>query len=151
MKTFVGRTNVKRRLECRGLTNPKNRLCKIVADVCKRAYVSPMPSSITTPTEFNVALRDDLHPDFFKALGDPVRLALVAYMAHLGKPSTVTEVSGCCGIDFSGVSRHLKILKDAGIVTSEKRGRKTYYSLEVLKVTKTLRGFSDLLERLSKK
>jgi len=88
-------------------------------------------------------------PDFFKALGDPVRLALVLYMAHLGKPSTVTEVSGCCGIDFSGVSRHLKILREAGIVTATKKGRKTYYALDTGKSKATLNRLAEILGNFS--
>ncbi|MCF6275410.1 MAG: metalloregulator ArsR/SmtB family transcription factor [Robiginitomaculum sp.] len=92
----------------------------------------------------NTGAFPQIDPNFFKALGDPVRLALVAYMAHLGKPSTVTEVAGCCGIDFSGVSRHLKILREAGIVTAEKRGRKTYYALDAPNANATLRKLSAI-------
>jgi len=91
----------------------------------------------------------DINPDFFKALGDPVRLALVAYMAHLGKPSTVTEVSGCCGIDFSGVSRHLKILRQAGIVTAQKQGRETYYALDAGATKATLDRLSKIIGNIS--
>jgi ArsR family transcriptional regulator, arsenate/arsenite/antimonite-responsive transcriptional repressor len=109
-----------------------------------------MASTISIPLGPDPTQFGELNPDFFKALGDPVRLALVAYLAHLGKPSTVTEVSGCCGVDFSGVSRHLKILREAGIVTAEKRGRKTYYALDADKITSSLHGLSDILEALSK-
>ena len=85
-------------------------------------------------------------PSFFKALGDPVRLALVGYLAQLRAPSTVTQVSGCCGIDFSGVSRHLKILRQADIVIAEKRGRETYYTLNRKQITLMLRSLSNLLD-----
>jgi len=110
----------------------------------------PMSNTISIPGSLDKDRLATLRPDFFKALGDPVRLALVTYLAHLGKPSTVTEVSGCCGIDFSGVSRHLKILKDANIVMAEKQGRKTYYTLNTDNVTMTLHGLSDMLDRLSR-
>jgi len=101
-----------------------------------------MNNTPSSPAASDARQFSQIDPDFFKALGDPVRLALVAYMAHLGKPSTVTEVSGCCGVDFSGVSRHLKILRQAGIVTAEKRGRKTYYVLDVDSVNTTLNKLS---------
>jgi DNA-binding transcriptional ArsR family regulator len=109
-----------------------------------------MAKSIPIPARLAPKKLDKLRPEFFKALGDPVRLAIVAHMAQQGEPSTVTAVSGCCGIDFSGVSRHLKILREAGIVKAEKRGRETFYSLQTGKITKTLRGLSDILERMAK-
>ncbi len=122
---------------------------QIVARFCKYLYIAIMTSTKTTPKNPNAARFAELDPDFFKALGDPVRLALVSYMAHLGKPSTVTEVSGCCGIDFSGVSRHLKILREARIVTATKQGRKTYYALDTQKSKATLNRLAEILGNIS--
>ncbi len=106
-------------------------------------------TSLTQPSPSTAPLTQ-VDPEFFKALGDPMRLALVGYMAQLGKPSSVTEVSSCCGIDFSGVSRHLKVLRDAGIVSAEKRGRETFYKLNVESLATTFRALSDMLEGLPK-
>jgi ArsR family transcriptional regulator len=35
------------------------------------------------------------------------------------------------GVDFSTISKHLAILKQAGVVASEKRGKQVYYRLKV--------------------
>jgi DNA-binding transcriptional ArsR family regulator len=66
----------------------------------------------------------------FRALSDPRRLAILSDLAKRDAPARVSDLTSCCGIDFSGVSRHLKILRDAGLVTSEKRGRETLYALQ---------------------
>ena len=108
-----------------------------------------MKNFISIPDHLTTKELDKIHPEFFKALGDPTRLALVSYLAEVGKPSTVTEVSSCCGIDFSGVSRHLKILREAGIVKVTKKGRQSFYSLETDKITNTLIGITEILKNLS--
>ncbi len=87
-----------------------------------------------------------LDPGFFKALCDPVRLALVARLAGSPTPLTVTDASSCCGTHFSGVSRHLAILKNAGLVEAEKRGREVYYSLKTKDLSQTLRQLADALD-----
>lgn len=87
-----------------------------------------------------------LSPGFFKALGDPNRVALLVHLAESGKEQTVTDVSCCCPIDISVVSRHLGVLRDAGILESQKRGREVYYSVRVDKLTTFLRNLADALE-----
>jgi len=98
------------------------------------------------PAACLTALADHLQADFFQALCDPVRLSLVAHLAASDRPLTVTEASECCGIHFSGVSRHLALLKRAGVVRAEKRGRETHYQLELSALVSTLRGVADALE-----
>lgn len=98
------------------------------------------------PAACRTALEDHLQADFFQALCDPVRLALVAHLAASGRPLTVTDASECCGIHFSGVSRHLAILKRAGIVQADKQGREVHYRLEMSALVSTLRGVADALE-----
>ncbi len=87
-----------------------------------------------------------MQPEFFQALCDPVRIALVAHLAASARPLTVTEASECCGIHFSGVSRHLGILRRAGVVRASKRGREVLYQLEVDSFAASLRGLADALE-----
>ncbi len=108
-----------------------------------------MPQDTDLPAEFMAALEDHLRADFFQALCDPMRLALVAHLAASDRPLTVTEASRCCGIHFSGVSRHLALLKRAGLVRAEKRGREMYYALEVSSVISSLRGVANALEACS--
>src|SRR5436189_4607195 len=62
-----------------------------------------------------------------KALGDPVRLQLVDVLRkHAGKVC-VCELVPLFELSQPTVSHHLKILRDAGIVDSERRGLWAYY------------------------
>ena len=66
----------------------------------------------------------------FAALADPVRLRLVSLLA-------TAEDGAVCACDLVGpvgrsqptVSHHLKVLAEAGLVTSEKRGRNVWYAV----------------------
>ena len=58
----------------------------------------------------------------------------------------MTEVSDCCGVHLSGVSRHLATLRDAGVIKAEKHGREVRYELDGERLTTTLRGLVDALE-----
>ncbi|NNL68138.1 MAG: helix-turn-helix transcriptional regulator, partial [Myxococcales bacterium] len=62
-------------------------------------------------------------------------------------PLTVTEASACCGIHFSGVSRHLTQLRRAGVVRAEKQGREVHYELEAGALVSTLRGVAGAIEQ----
>ncbi|KND42478.1 MULTISPECIES: ArsR/SmtB family transcription factor [Streptomyces] len=66
----------------------------------------------------------------FKALGDPVRLRLFSLVAsHAGGEACVCDISDV-GVSQPTVSHHLKKLKDAGLLTSERRGTWVYYRVE---------------------
>jgi DNA-binding transcriptional ArsR family regulator len=84
-------------------------------------------------------------------LCDPVRIALVGRLASAGRPLTVTDASSCCGIHFSGVSRHLAILLRAGVVKKQKQGREVFYELEAAKIAATMRGVADALDAASRR
>lgn len=63
----------------------------------------------------------------FKALGDPVRLRLFSQIAsHAGGEACVCDIQDV-GVSQPTVSHHLKKLRDAGLVTSERRGSWVYY------------------------
>lgn len=63
----------------------------------------------------------------FKALGHPSRLLMVSALRNGEK--CVCELQELVGDDISTVSKHLSILREAAVVTSEKRGTKIYYRL----------------------
>ncbi len=66
----------------------------------------------------------------FKALGDPVRLRLFSAVAsHESGEACVCDISDV-GVSQPTVSHHLKKLKDAGLLTSERRGTWVYYRVE---------------------
>ncbi|AWK12530.1 transcriptional regulator [Streptomyces spongiicola] len=66
----------------------------------------------------------------FKALGDPVRLRLFSSVAsHEGGEACVCDISDV-GVSQPTVSHHLKKLKEAGLLTSERRGTWVYYRVQ---------------------
>ena len=64
-----------------------------------------------------------------KALAHPTRLWMAEQLA--GGERCVCEFVDAVGVDFSTVSKHLAVLKKAGIVADEKRGKKVFYRLKV--------------------
>ena len=62
-----------------------------------------------------------------KALGDPIRLQLIDVLrTHAGRVC-VCELIPLFDVSQSTVSHHLKVLRDAGLVDSERRGLWAYY------------------------
>ncbi|MFQ5845127.1 MAG: ArsR/SmtB family transcription factor [Planctomycetota bacterium] len=92
------------------------------------------------------ALQRHLRLGLFRALSDPTRLAVVARLAAAAEPVTVTGVSECCGVHLSGVSRHLALLREAGLVEARKQGREVHYRLDCAALAESLRGLADALE-----
>jgi DNA-binding transcriptional ArsR family regulator len=70
-------------------------------------------------------LRRDGDP--FDALGDPNRRAIVELLGGGGR--TVREIAEALPISRPAVSRHLRLLKDAGLVIDEPRGTRRIYRL----------------------
>lgn len=104
-----------------------------------------MDHSNSLPEPCTQGLAEVMRPDLFKALCDPVRISIVANLASGPAEQTVGGLTRCCGIDFSGVSRHLKILKLADIVEAKKVGREMQYSLKTEQLAETLREIADSL------
>jgi SAM-dependent methyltransferase len=63
----------------------------------------------------------------YRLLGDEARLRLLRVLSR--ERLNVTELTGVLGLAQSGVSRHLGLLKDAGLVAEERDGGFTYYRL----------------------
>lgn len=64
----------------------------------------------------------------FSALGDATRLKVLAMLAE--KPRPVHDLAAAFAISRPAISRHLKVLKDAGLVVEEKKGRENLYALQ---------------------
>ena len=64
-----------------------------------------------------------------KAMAHPTRLFIVDQLFR--KEHCVCELAAMIGADVSTVSKHLSILKSAGIVEDQKRGLQVWYSLKV--------------------
>lgn len=95
----------------------------------------------------SIDFEEILDPAIFRALGDTTRLAVLGRLATTRGALTVTEVAGCCGVHLSGVSRHLKTLHDAGLVTAERQGREVRYRLRCEVLSGALRAVADALDR----
>ena len=65
--------------------------------------------------------------DPFDALGDPNRRAIVELLA--GRDQSVQQLADALPISRPAVSRHLRLLKEAGLVVEEPRGTRRIYRL----------------------
>lgn len=81
----------------------------------------------------------------FHALSDEARLEIVA--ALLGGERCVCDLMDVVGAAQSRLSYHLKVLKDAGLVTDRREGRWAYYTLERDAIVETEALLSSLRPR----
>ncbi|SEL97657.1 ArsR/SmtB family transcription factor [Streptacidiphilus jiangxiensis] len=64
----------------------------------------------------------------FKALSDPIRLRLLSLIASFeGGEACVCDLTGPFDVSQPTISHHLKVLREAGLVDSERRGTWVYY------------------------
>ncbi len=89
---------------------------------------------------------DLLDVELFKALGDPTRLKLLACLAKCGRSCSVTELTECCDVDLSVVSRHLAILERVGILTATKDGRTVLYAVRYKELSDAFRALAQSVE-----
>src|ERR1700675_2659132 len=71
---------------------------------------------------------DPISGDPFDALGDPNRRPIVELLGSGGR--TVREIADSLPISRPAVSRHLRLLKDAGLVIDQPRGTRRIYQLQ---------------------
>jgi ArsR family transcriptional regulator len=83
-----------------------------------------------------------LHADFCYALADTRRLLLI-YALRQG-PRNVSDLTEYCGFSQPSVSRHLKILRERGLVRAERDGTTVEYSLADVRLIEAL----DLLRAI---
>ncbi|WP_198783290.1 ArsR/SmtB family transcription factor [Shewanella putrefaciens] len=80
----------------------------------------------------------------FKALGHPTRLWIVEQLADGEK--CVCEFVEAVDVDFSTISKHLSVLRHAGIVDMEKRGKQIFYKLTLPCLLNSLSCIDTLLD-----
>ncbi len=78
--------------------------------------------------------------NIIKALAHPVRLFFVEELAE--QERCVCELTALVGLDISTVSKHLSVLKNAGLVRDDKRGNQVFYRLR----TPCILNFLDCVE-----
>ncbi len=75
----------------------------------------------------------------FSALSSGVRRKILAYLSH--SSMTAGEIAERFDISKPSLSKHLTILENAGLVSSEKKGQFVHYSLVQDNLVNTLNGF----------
>jgi DNA-binding transcriptional ArsR family regulator len=78
------------------------------------------------------------HDELFRTLADPTRRAIFERLCREGE-KTVADLTATAGVSQPVVSRHLGLLKQAGLVRSRHAGRQTHYSAQ-------LRALSPLID-----
>jgi ArsR family transcriptional regulator, zinc-responsive transcriptional repressor len=83
----------------------------------------------TTPDTFNVAgtAAYEAAGELLRALAAPVRIAIVTELVQ--GPRCVHEIVDSVGSPQPLISQHLRVLRGAGVVRGERRGREIAYSL----------------------
>jgi DNA-binding transcriptional ArsR family regulator len=76
-----------------------------------------------------------------KAMAHPTRLFILDELARNGE-RCVCELTELVGVDMSTISRHLAMLRNAGMIEDEKRGAAVYYRLRC----PCVKGFFDCVE-----
>ncbi|RAI02281.1 transcriptional regulator [Acuticoccus sediminis] len=97
----------------------------------------------------------------FKSLADPTRRAIFEHLCRDGE-QTVAALTAAAGVSQPAVSKHLGVLRRAGLVTDRHEGRQTHYSAQIKALapladwTSAMTGFwesrfddlDDLLKRM---
>jgi len=90
----------------------------------------------------------------FAALGEPTRLALLRHLST-GGPSSISALAGNFDTTRQGVTKHLKVLAAAGLISGERRGREHVWALDPTTLADArrhleiiARGWDEVLVRL---
>ncbi len=79
---------------------------------------------------------------FLTAIGDPVRLQLLYLLGDQGRRN-VGDIASHFRLSRPAISHHLKVLKDADVLASEKVGQEVYYWLHRDHIVASLRALAD--------
>jgi ArsR family transcriptional regulator, arsenate/arsenite/antimonite-responsive transcriptional repressor len=106
-----------------------------LTDISACAYAPMVRQPLSADAACDVAAK-------LKALADPIRLRLFSLVAsHAGGEACVCDISADFDVTQPTISHHLKVLKDAGLLASERRASWVYYSV----VPEALRNLSAVL------
>jgi DNA-binding transcriptional ArsR family regulator len=83
--------------------------------------------------------------DVFTALADPIRRDLLQRLK--GGPARVVDLSADHDVSRPAISRHLRILSEAGLVSAQDRGRERHYRLERAALTPVVELLAILAPR----
>jgi DNA-binding transcriptional ArsR family regulator len=83
----------------------------------------------------------------YEALAEPLRRRILDLLRE--RPHTVSELVEALGISQPGVSKHLRVLRDAGLVSVRQEAQRRWYELRpepLAEVDRWLEAYRDLLE-----
>jgi DNA-binding transcriptional ArsR family regulator len=95
---------------------------------------------MTRPPESEIR---ELHAQFCQALADPTRIMLLYTLAE--SPRNVGELASDLKLSQPNVSRHLKVLRERGMVVATREGANVVYSLADKRVIKALDLMREVL------
>jgi ArsR family transcriptional regulator len=79
---------------------------------------------------YNVGVKStDPDVELLQAIADPVRLSILRQLASSPGSVCACDFTECCTVSQPTVSHHLRVLREAGVVTTERRGTYIYYEL----------------------
>ena len=79
----------------------------------------------------------------FAALGDPVRLAMIARLCTAGPLPTIRLKQGT-SVSRQAVTKHLRMLEDAGLVQSQRVGRDRLWQIETRQLTEVRKSLDQI-------
>ncbi len=92
----------------------------------------------------------------FAALGDPTRLALIQQLSN-GGPASISALADRQSMTRQGVTKHLHVLADAGIIDGSRQGREQVWTLNPQRLAEGRRhidfiaaGWTEALARFKK-
>ncbi|MDD5656638.1 MAG: metalloregulator ArsR/SmtB family transcription factor [Elusimicrobia bacterium] len=91
------------------------------------------------------ALVFKIKADFLKALAHPVRLALIERLKE--REASVGQLVALLRVEQSSISKHLGILRLAGILSARQEGVAVFYSVKDRDIFKVLRPISEILRK----
>jgi ArsR family transcriptional regulator len=103
-------------------------------------------SVVNDMTKPNVSAVSQELLDFTKAIGSESRIQILLLFLD-GQERTVNQITGAVGLGQPTTSEHLAIMKRAGILEAEKRGKEVYYRPDRIQIAHYLDVISDLLKK----
>lgn len=81
----------------------------------------------------------------FSALGDEQRQRILL-MFERGEELTIKEIFEACPLSRTAVTHHVRVLRDAGVLNAEKRGKEVYLKPDAALVRKALDSLGEYIE-----
>lgn len=105
------------------------RLCMTYAPLMMRDVVGRCCSDVIKPDPLPEVAAEALVAGF-KALADPTRLAVFRLIAAQPEPICVCEITSRFAVSQPTISHHLRVLREAGLITVSRRGVWAYYAVD---------------------